>query len=346
MTDETQSKGKAIITLAGELIDQIELSQLSAESLLLKAIRLARLADAPKEHQWLAFELGGYPSNDPVALEYMGLMGRWTNFDKKIGYRMPLAQIEANISAIKIQMQTLRAPDVSYSPSNPENWATADWMTLKAPVDSVIQKGAELSGLIGQLSGIRSRVLAYVHSLVVSVYHEKIFSGLAESIFERYQSRIDILLAQRAGDILEKIPVIYNRLAEGDQEAISHAQTSCRRMIEVFADAVYPPTDKTIEVDGKPVALNAANPRARINEYIKGQTSSKSRRTKLQQTLANIFNRVSTGVHNDVTLEEAQSLFLQTYLFLGEVLTLGEPPERTTVQVNSSSPDMISASSA
>jgi hypothetical protein len=104
-------------------------------------------------------------------------------------------------------------------------------------------------------------------------------------------------------------------------------------------------TDKTVEVDGKAVPLNAANPRARINEYIKGQTSSKSRRTKLQQTLANLFNRVSTGVHNDVTPEEAQSLFLQTYLFLGEVLTLGEPPDRTIVQPESPSSDMVGASS-
>ena len=111
-----------------------------------------------------------------------------------------------------------------------------------------------------------------------------------------------------------------------------------------FADAVYPPTDEVINIGGRTVHLDASNTRARINQYILGKTSSKSRRDKLRQTLANLYDRVSTGVHNDVTPEEAQSLFLQTYLFLGEVLTLGELPDRTTVQPNFTSPETIDAS--
>jgi hypothetical protein len=331
MTEETHSKSKAIVALAKDLLDDIELSRLSGEALLLKAIRLARLVEAHQERTWLGYELAGYPKNDPTVDEYMGRVGRGIDTYGPSAYREPLAQIEASIAALKIQMQTLRIPDVSYSSPN-ENQAGNDYMIIQAPVNSAIQKGAELSNLLGQLAGIKSRVVAYIHRFVVGIYHEKLFSGLAESIFERYQSRIEILLAKHAGDILEKIPVIYNRLAEGDQEAISHAQTSCRRMIEEFADAVYPPTDKTIEVDGKPVRLDAANPRARINEYIREHTESDSRRKKLRQTLANLYSRVSSGVHSDVTLEEAQSLFLQIYLFLGEVLTLGELLDRTIIQ--------------
>jgi len=176
MTDEIQSKSKAIVALARELLDDIELSRLSGESLLLKAIRLARLSDAEKELMWFAYELAGYAHDDPVALEYMGLMERWTDYEKKLGWWMPLAQIETTIAAIKIQMQTLRVPDVSYSPSNPHSWPTSDFMILSEPINSVIQKGAELSHLIGQLGGIRSRVIAYTHSFVVRVYHEKKFS--------------------------------------------------------------------------------------------------------------------------------------------------------------------------
>ena len=103
MTDETHSKSKAIVALARELLDDIELSRLSVESLLLKAMRLARLADAEKERMWLSYELGGYPNDYPVALEYMGLMGLWTNYIKKEGWWIPLAQIEANSVAIKIR---------------------------------------------------------------------------------------------------------------------------------------------------------------------------------------------------------------------------------------------------
>jgi|SRR5215813_7260490 len=341
MTDKTQSKSQAIVALAKELLDDIELSRLSAESLLLKTMRLARLVDAEELKKWLLCELTGYPMHDPTVDEYMRSMGGGINTYDPEAYRAPLAQIEAKITAMKLQMQALRVPDVSYSSANPENWALSDQMIISAPIDNVIKKATSLSNLMGRLSGIRSLVIAHIHIFVVSVYHEKVFSSLAESIFERYKSRLDILIAQRAGDVLEKIPSIYNRLAEGDPEAISHAQASCRRIIEVFADAVYPPTDETMEVDGKPVPLNAANPRARLNRYIQVRTSSESRRTKLRQTLANLFNRVSTAVHNDVTPEEAQSLFLQTYLFLGEVLTLGELPDSATTPLDSASPESL-----
>jgi hypothetical protein len=329
MTSETQSKNKAIVTLAQQLLDDIELNQLSAEFLLLKTMRLARLVDADEQTKWLSYELSGYPFADPTVIEFMERMGRGVDTSEQSAYREPLAQIEESIKALKLQMQGLRIPDVSYTSSNTNTILELEQSIISSPVDKVLDKSAYLRISIGQLYGIRSRVIAYIHEFVVTIYHQKLFSSLAENIFERYKSRIDVLIAKHAGDVLGKIPSIYNRLAEGDQEAISHAQTTCRRIIDAFADAVYPPTDKTIEGDGKHVSLNAANPRARINEYIKGQTSSKSRRTKLQQTLTNLYNRVSAGVHNDVTPEEAESLFLQTYLFLGEVLTLGELP--TTV---------------
>ena len=109
---------------------------------------------------------------------------------------------------------------------------------------------------------------------------KKAFSGLAETIFERYKKSIDALIAQRCGDALEHIPSISDRLAEGDREAVSHALTSCRRMIDSFADAVYPPADTTIEIDGEQVPLDGQNPRARILAFVRDHTESEHTRKK------------------------------------------------------------------
>ncbi|KCV45596.1 hypothetical protein L506_0498 [Bordetella bronchiseptica GA96-01] len=38
--------------------------------------------------------------------------------------------------------------------------------------------------------------------------------------------------------------------------------------------------------------------------------------------MSNLFDRVSSGVHKDISSEEARALFLNTYLFLGEILHL------------------------
>ena len=45
----------------------------------------------------------------------------------------------------------------------------------------------------------------------------------------------------------------------------------------------------------------------------------------LRRTLGDLYDRVSTGVHGDVTSDEARFLFLNTYLYLGEVLALEQP---------------------
>jgi hypothetical protein len=68
--------------------------------------------------------------------------------------------------------------------------------------------------------------------------------------------------------------------------------------------------------------LDASRPKNRLLAYIGERTSSSARRDKLRQNLTNLFDRVSAGVHSDVTAEEAFSLFLNVYLFLGEVLQL------------------------
>jgi hypothetical protein len=47
------------IELAADLLDDIELSRLKAEELLLKAARLARLVDDSETGKWLRFELYG-----------------------------------------------------------------------------------------------------------------------------------------------------------------------------------------------------------------------------------------------------------------------------------------------
>jgi len=75
---EDRNKSQHILSLAKELLDDIELSRLPAEALLLKVSRLARFVGASETQQWLEYELAGYNSSDPIALEYMSRNGRWT----------------------------------------------------------------------------------------------------------------------------------------------------------------------------------------------------------------------------------------------------------------------------
>ncbi|KXV79440.1 hypothetical protein AD953_02190, partial [Acetobacter malorum] len=153
----------------------------------------------------------------------------------------------------------------------------------------------------------------------------------AESTFDGYKADVDALIAAKAGQVMNKLPSVVARLKEGDDEAISQALTTCRRILEAFADAIFPPSEDTFEVGGNHLKLDAGKHQNRINAYIAQRCESSSRRTRLRQNISNLFDRVSTGVHNDVSAQEAHSLFLNVYLFLGEVLHLDEPQIDTVI---------------
>jgi hypothetical protein len=320
------------LELARELLDDIELSKLSPEQILLKVMRLARLCDDTDVRTWLNYELLGYP-NTEVGRKFMDLMKRWTDKEKNLGYWIPFAAVDGTIAAIKIQIQQLQIPDVhlSLSSANPHEFVTGfggRGEELFRPASAVLFRLTDLTNKVTTLSGIRSRVLARVHSFVCTTYYELAFSGAAESIFQRHQIAIDILLRENAPEVLEKIPSISDRLAEGDSEAISQAMNSCRRMIKALADAVYPASDAPVIVDGTEYQVGSENYLNRIKLHIKKFCASESRRERLRRSLTDIHDKASAGTHDDITPGEAQAIFLSTYLLLGEVLDVSKDNER------------------
>ncbi|MEZ8695222.1 hypothetical protein AB6D15_23665 [Vibrio splendidus] len=304
-----QSRSEHILELAKELLDDIELSRTSAESLILKTSRLARWVGSEETRYWLKLEMQGYNSSNEISLKYMGITGRWVNREKQTGYWGPLAQQEAAIEAEKVKLHAMRVPN------------TAGDMAFIA-TKKVTDEMASATNYISKLSGIKSRVLARLHEFVSEIYYEKEFDSLSESIFEMYKKDVDSLIGETCGDVLEQIPSVMNRLAEGDQEAISQALTTCRRVIDSFADAIYPPTENTVKIGGNELSLGASRHQNRISAYIHEKTDSTTRKKRFRQNLSNLYDRVSTGVHNDVTAEEARALFLNTYLVIGEILHL------------------------
>lgn len=304
-----QSRSEHILELAKELLDDIELSRTSAESLILKASRLARWVGSEEIRYWLKLEMGGYNGSNDISIKYMGITGRWLNREKQTGYWGLLAQQEAAIEAEKAKLAALRTPDSS-----------GEWASVA--IANVTNAMTQASNNISRLSGIRTRVLAQLHTFVSEIYYEKQFDSLSESIFERYKSDVDSLIAESCGDVLEQIPSVMSRLAEGVQEAISQSLTTCRRVIDSFADSIFPPSEETIEIGGNQLSLAANRHQNRINAYIHQRIDSNTRKKRFRQNLANLYDRVSTGVHNEVTVEEARALFLNTYLLIGEILHL------------------------
>lgn len=320
-----KSKSSHILQLSKDLLDDIELSRLQTLELLLKAARLARIAEKEEVQKWLKFETIGYNSGDKVSLKYMGLTGRWINKKEMKGYWGSLSVQESSVQSMQIQLRNMQIQNLQYSPSsaNPNEYVSGFGVNrLKEVTDSIAVRGSRLGSSINKIGSIKSRVIGLIHEFVSAVYYEMLFSDLAGSIFEQYKGEVDKSISHLNEEILSKLPSVYERLASGDSEAISQGLTTCRRIIDGFADAIYPPASDAVEIEGKPLELGRSNYKNRINAYVSERTSSKSRKKRIRQLLSNIYDGVSSGVHSDVTLDEAKALLLQTYMLLGEVSSL------------------------
>jgi AbiTii len=304
-----KSQTAHVLELCRELLDDIELSRLPPDKLLFKCSRLARLAGSEEIQKWLTFEMTGYHQHDPISHKYMTKTARWFDYDKKMGFWGPFAQQVASIESLDIKLKALSLPDIS------GEWAYA---TTKTILDEIRTDSVNKM----RLEAVRTHVLGLLHAFVSETYYEREFAALAVSTFERYRKDVDQLIAASTGDVLSKIPAVIDRLSDGSDESLSQALSTCRRIINSFADAIFPPTDATIEIGGNTLSLDTSKHLNRVNAYIWQSTESESRRKRLRQNLANLYDRVSTGVHDDVTADEAFSLFLNTYLFLAEVLQL------------------------
>ena len=304
-----ESKSEHILKLALELMDDIEFSKIDAQSILLKTTRLARYVDNETIRQFLKFEMQGYSNSNELSLKYMSKTGRWVDKEKGTGYWFPLSQVEAKIEIESIKMKQFQIP----------NSSSESMFVITRNITSELN---ETAVRIAKLGGIKSRVISIIHEFVTDVYYEKTFDNLAESIFDSYKKDIDLLIAQNSGDVIQQIPFVIARLAENDSESISQALTTCRRIIDSFADNIFPAQEESINIGGQEIQLKQNNVLNRINVYVHNHCESESRRKKIKQNITNLYSRVSTGVHSEVSVKEAKNLFLNVYLILGEILTL------------------------
>jgi hypothetical protein len=296
--------------LAEELLADIELSRLPSDQLVLKAARLARLVGHQEMMRWLSFELHGYPDT-PETEQYLDWTGRWTDKEKRFAWWGGIGQIEANIGAYETKLSDLKMPSLSGD--------------MLIPVTNSIQANQNKTvDIITQLAGIRSKVIALLHRYTTEIYYEAEFSTRQETIFEGAKLRIDALLAPVAKDTLSQVDAVYRRLASDDPEAISQALTTCRRLVDGFADQVFPPQAEPRIRDGVTIDLGAQKHLNRIKAFVDDNCDSGSRASRLKRRLSDLYERVNVGIHADVSSDEARFLFLDTYLLLGEVLSLAD----------------------
>jgi hypothetical protein len=312
-TVETMDRQAEALALAGELLADLELKRIDAAAAVLKANRLARLVDDEDMKEWLGYELHGYKASES-GKRWMTRMNRWISKDDEKGYVAPLSDYTSMIEANRSQLRSFEG--MSFSGD------------MLIPVTREHRKAInETLAAIIQCERIVNAVLAQIHEFAARTYYELLFSDEQASLFSSVQRDIDARLAPMGGRALEKIESVLDRLNAGDPEAVSGAMNTSRRLIDAVANALFEPRDEPYRISAeREISVASGNTLNRLQAYAHASGASKGRRDRLRRTLGDLYDRVSTGVHDDVTVEEARFIFLQTYVVIGEFLSLSAPP--------------------
>lgn len=310
------------LELANELLADIELSRTSPSKHVLKASRVARLLDDTAAQAWLGFELDGVPGT-PDGIAWMTTTGRWADQDAGEGYWLATAALEAARDASRSIVEA-HSGAVSLS---------GDYVTI------AMRERSQTIGRAASTANVFDRVLASVESHVYryasDVHTELTYSQVQADLFEASREAVDATLAGMAGDALQSITSISERLSSGDDTAVSQAMTTCRQLIDAVADHVFPPSDEPYRLGEQELDVKANRTLNRLQAHVHRSGATAGHASRLRRTLADLYDRVSASVHRSdgVDVHEARYLFLAVYATLGEILTL--PGAASSADTNS-----------
>ena len=314
-TTQLSSRDSQALALAQDIVADIELSRLPIDKLVLKSQRLARLVDEEDQLLWLVKEDIGY-NKDAISAKWIKMTRRDSTEPTYYGSASTLL---GTIKALE-DIQLMIASSVSSGPS----------MGIKS--EPFMEHG-KVTVEIRKLRIIESAIRTLLFSLAAKHLYRLSFIERQSSMFEQAQTEIDRLLKGLDEETLRKLDAAHERLQSGDPEAISHALTSCRRLMDQAAGALFPATDETRNVGGTEVQLGQPQVLNRLKAYIDDHTHSDSRRTRLKQTFTNLWARTSAGVHADVSAAEAEYIYLTVYIAVGELISMREAEATVEVTV-------------
>ncbi len=315
-----KNKSEEVLSLAEEILKNIELEEIGSSNVVMKCLRLARLDGNPTLMKAFQYELSGYPTdkNGRILIEAWIIAQAFNRIYKKRDekgkyqeymFGETIAELESSLEANKKKLETSSTPfERTYLPK-----------TI-----------ASTAGNIGKLK-------ATYYNYALSVYYKLKFGAITEEIFNRMKKRVDEKLQQISPDALKKFIAVYENLKTGEDENWANAVNSCRRILKDVANSLYPSSTKEVTTKaGKKVKLDEEHYVLRLMEFIKNKSRSKTFANIIGSTLDHIGNRIEAvyksttkGTHTKIEKEEAERYVIHTYLLIGDVLSLEGEEEKS-----------------
>jgi hypothetical protein len=314
-------------SVVGSLLDDLESSSATIDTVLMRAKRLARLMRDTDAQRWLDLETSGYPSNfsfDDLGTcrKYAAACGRLNEAEKKF-YTQSLPEFEANAETEQLLLAANKPASSSLSKVKDfvEKSATEALMATQLRLQATQKKN------YAQSKKIFVSLKAAIHNYATDMYLALELGDIAQDIFEGARNEIDTFVRAHCPKAAEKLVAINERMADDSSESRASALTSCRRLLMTVADSLFPPSeDGWTDSSGKVRKVGVEQYKNRLLAYIATRCSSDGSTAILESELEflaarldAIYEKTCKGVHIDVSSEEARLAVIHTYLFIGEI---------------------------
>lgn len=321
-----------------KVINGIEDGTITVSSALLQCMKIARLVNDAEGQEWLSYEYGGYPKTDEgiateSALNICVRHGRSyvADKDKKRYIFLELAaELEGVIESSKVAIKNYTTQ--GFSVAGDYALVATNRMTTRVAegTNDLLQKNRTNEKL---LSILKSQYYDYAVRWQIDLQ----FGNTAKNFFEEYQEKVSIYFANYSTTTLQKLNAIEDLMEDGNPERYSQALTSCRRLWEDIAKQLFEEVlpnykDKTFKTkSGVEVVVSGDHYNNKLSAAIETLQTKAAKNTLvgseiiyLVDWMEQINQLQNSGVHSDVTRDQAMQCIIHTYIALGDILKLKE----------------------
>ena len=339
MTRRTQA-----LEACDKVINGIEDGTISVSSALLQCMKIARLVNDMDGQEWLSYEYGGYPRKENGYLtssaEDIATKHGRSFFNKEDQKQVFFIELAAELESA---VEGSRAALKNYTT---QGFSVAGELALLA-TERMTQRVAQGTNNLLQtnqqcekrLSILKSQYYNYAVRWQLDLQ----FGNTAKKVFEDYQEKISIYFSNLSTTTLQKLNAIEALIEDGNPERYSQALTSCRRLWEETAkqlfDEVLPGyTGKTFMTKaGKEIDISGDHYNNKLSAVIETLQVKSAKNTLVGSEILYLIDWMeqinklqSSGVHSDITKDQAMQCIIHTYIALGDILRLKQSSESET----------------
>lgn len=322
---------KECTQLSAEILKNFELSEIPVSKIILKCLRLCRLMGDEDGILLFSYESSGYPSSPngmgKDAWRISNIAGRRyltkDKDDKETEHAKTqlIAELEELIESQKISLSSTNDPNVSISSANPSQYVYAPQGNASAR-RSIVFSITEAQKWIQKITG-------NLYNYILNIYNKLVYGNIIEDGFTQARLAVNDKLSTVCPEAIGKFVSVYENMDSNNPEDWANAVHSCRRILLDLANALYPPKDEPIEVNGKKIKIGNEQYINRLIQFISSKSNSKTYNDVVGSDLDGIGRRldatnnaVCKGTHTEITKEEATRYIIHTYLLISDIISL------------------------